>query len=131
MLNILKTIYNIIQPSLILLLGTVIVIYINDLRNKIKEEKKIISLKTINQLIEDTVIAINQEITRKIKKGDNGLKHKLTNEEKEYIKNAAKSRINYLSTDSIKRDIENIMTNYDKYVDIVIERKVMENKYYD
>lgn len=127
MLEIIEKIYEIIQQSLFLLIATIIVVYINDLRLKIKNEKKFNSLKTLNDIIKNTVIAINQEVVSKTKEKNEN--NKLTETDICYIKKLCKQRINYLSSDKLKKEIESIIHNYDFYINDMIERIVSEQKY--
>ncbi len=129
--NLFQNFLNIIIPSAITLIASLIVLYINKLRRSIEEKNGQEALKIFDMIIHNVVKSINQNFVGKIKE-NNKLKScgvaKLKKEQIKFLKNKAKQQINFIISEKTKNDLKAVVNDMDKYIDNMIESKVKEQK---
>lgn len=103
---------------------TYLIKIIKSISKKKKEEAELVSLKTVNEIIQTVVMSLEQTRVKSFKKNNNH--YKLDDSQKDTVKRAAIAKINNILYGDNKLNKFFDIVELNQYIDEMIERKVLE-----
>lgn len=105
-------------------LVTIISMFLNNLRQKIKTEKGYKALEALGKVAQEVVGNLNQTIVGDIKKA----RRKLKDSDVDELKEIALHEVRYISQNSVLNDAKFVVNDLTKYIEINIEDAVRKQR---